>query len=716
MNDKTADDALKEILEGLDASEQELYPNDDENANFIGDSDLSGFTDFQEDQPGTATNAADIKEIGFNWGALFWLFVLLGSVAALIYTEFEKTLLSQNQSRLSTIASELNAQTNEIRYQALRVSGGDQDAFDVIENLRAGISENLTLLQSGEPATGLKPVPSSSLQEVRALDRVWKEVLPELDVLLSNRSAIEMTVSEVAMVNEITPKLLDKTEEVVTQLIRQQAEINLINVAARQRFLSQRIKADMNEFAAGAPGWESAATQFSQDVELFGQTNAMISRQGGEAVSDAVNEVETLYGELVSSSDGVINHVDEYFSMRNSADRVTEISDVLDQLSGNLRKSLGTPGEAVERQSLWILEAVALLSLLPLLWSVIRHQQKKSRASSLKAQASEDAVIRLLDEMGDLAQGDLTVEAEVTDEVTGAIADSVNFAVSEMRVLVEGMKTASFEVNNATDSTESLIARLLVSSDSQSEQITSAAKEVSEMTEAIARMSKTASQSSEQARISAEVAQKGAGAVRKTVQGMNITRNQIQDTAKRLKRLGESSQQINEIVNLIQDVTEQTNVLSLNASIQAAMAGEAGKGFAVVAEEVQRLAERSARASNDITALVQNIQQDVNNAIISMESTTEEVVSGAKMADEAGQALNEIESMSERLLETIEEVAEDAQKESTVAQTVASRMETLNSATKESDKSVSQVAISLEQMRSVAERLTQSVLGFKLPQ
>jgi twitching motility protein PilJ len=215
--------------------------------------------------------------------------------------------------------------------------------------------------------------------------------------------------------------------------------------------------------------------------------------------------------------------------------------------------------------------------------------------------------------------------------------------------------------------------------------------------------------------VSAKSAKKGADAVRNTIVGMNSTRNQIQDTSKRLKRLGESSQQINEIVNLIQDVTEQTNVLSLNASIQAAMAGEAGRGFAVVAEEVQRLADRSARASNEITDLVKTIQQDANNAIASMEATTSEVVTGATMADEAGQALDEIETISQQLLDAIERLAAQATEESESAKTVTERMNTLKNATEQSDLSVSQVAAALGQIRDVAGKLDKSVAGFTLP-
>ncbi len=678
---------------------------------------FSGFEDFNIDEFSPAAGETDIGDVGINWPALFWLVVLLGSSGSLIYSEFNDSKSIANKSHLGTTSLELDTQIREIGHQTLLASNGKNESFAAVDSLKNDIESNISLLKSGDAANQLGPISAGSTNELQLVEQSWNDINPDIDVLLNNQSAIEMTVSEVAMVNELTPKLLVKTDDVVEQLIEDQASLELINIASRQRFLTQRIKASMNEFANGSPGWEVAATQFGRDVKLFGQINGTISRQGGETVESAVDAVDTLYQELVTSADGVMNNVGDYFSMRESADKVIEATSTLGALTKALQTSIAESASPMtQQQRPLILAGVALLSLLALFWSILSHSRKFAFSNSQRTQVSEDAVIKLLDEMGDLAQGDLTVEAEVTDEVTGAIADSINFAVGEMRGLVNGIKSAAVEMNEATAGTESLIAQLLTSSDAQSEEIGTAGGEVGNMTDAIQRMSETATRSTEQARVSAEVAQKGADAVRNTVTGMNNTRNQIQETSKQLKRLGESSQQINEIVNLIQDVTEQTNVLSLNASIQAAMAGEAGRGFAVVAEEVQRLAERSGRASNEITELVKNIQQDANSAISSMEATTQEVVAGAITADEAGKALSEIETMSQNLLTTIDQVAEDAQNEAKVAVTVANRMKTLQASTSESDLSVSQVAVALEQMKSVADNLIQSVAGFKLPE
>ena len=739
MNDKKTDDALQEIFETLGESNEGIVEGGDIAAGsemgasigefpegldqvgeeglaeLIGETGIEGLEEFQESPVG-APAAEEIEEVGTNWLALLWLGIAVVSAVALVYTQVTDVIHAESRARLERSSSELDFQSRDMGYQALLATSGNTESFAKISSLKDGINNSLAQLTGADGESGADSLPGISGNTLAEIQGIWEQVQVEVDILLNNQNAIDMTVGEVAMVNELTPQLLAKTDELVEQLIQDGASLELINLASRQRFLTQRIKASINEFASGAPGWEVAATQFGQDVKLFGEINDSIRLRGGPAISDAANEVELAYQELINSADGVMNNVGDYFSLRNASSNVVSSSASLSELTRSLHIEVTGHSDAPGIAQLpYVLGGITFVSLLLLFWSIYSHSKKSGEVQAQRTQVSEDAVIKLLDEMGDLAQGDLTVEAEVTDEVTGAIADSINFAIGEMRGLVKGISGAAEEMNSATESTESLIAQLLSSSDVQSQEIENAASEVKEMTEAINRMNKSATRSTEQARVSAEVAQNGANAVRNTVRGMTTTRNQIQETAKQLKRLGESSQQINEIVNLIQDVAEQTNVLSLNASIQAAMAGEAGRGFAVVAQEVQRLADRSARASNEITELVKNIQQDANSAITSMEATTEEVVSGATTADEAGKALNEIEAMSQNLLKTIDQVAEDARNESRVAQTVAERMTALLSSTAESDLNVSQVAVAMEQMRTVAEQLNQSISGFKLP-
>jgi len=329
-------------------------------------------------------------------------------------------------------------------------------------------------------------------------------------------------------------------------------------------------------------------------------------------------------------------------------------------------------------------------------------------------QDNQEAVLQLLDEMGDLADGDLTVKAQVRDSITGAIADSINYTIDSLRDLVTEINRATEQVTSATSVAQGTSAQLLTAAETQSEQIMQTTDAVTDMTRSILQVSSNAAQASEVAQRSLEAANQGSQAVQNTISGMNEIRTQIQETSKRIKRLGESSQEISEIVELISDITEQTNILALNAAIQAASAGEAGRGFTVVAEEVQRLAERSSEATKQISAIVKTIQTDTHGAVMAMEKSTEGVVEGARVADAAGQALSEIETVTNNLARLIQSIsiATNAQTES--ATTVANNMQMIQEITTQTTEGTQLTADSVGQLTSLAEELRSSVAGFKL--
>ncbi len=329
-------------------------------------------------------------------------------------------------------------------------------------------------------------------------------------------------------------------------------------------------------------------------------------------------------------------------------------------------------------------------------------------------QANQMAVLNLLDEMGDLADGDLTVRAEVRENITGAIADSINYTIDSLRDLVTGINRASEQVNTATGQAQATSDKLLSAAEKQSSQITETTDAVTNMTRSILQVSSNASQASQVAQRSLQAATQGSQAVQNTIAGMNGIREQIQETSKRIKRLGESSQEIGEIVELISDITEQTNILALNAAIQAASAGEAGRGFTVVAEEVQRLAERSSEATKQIGAIVKTIQTDTNSAVSAMERSTEGVVEGARLSDEAGKALTEIETVSNSLARLIQSISTATEAQTEVASTVTRNMQQIQEITSQTTQGTKLTAESVGQLTKLAEELRDSVAGFKL--
>jgi len=362
-----------------------------------------------------------------------------------------------------------------------------------------------------------------------------------------------------------------------------------------------------------------------------------------------------------------------------------------------------------------IAAGLALLLLLFLGVNLIRDQQRRYQVSAELNQRNQEAILRLLDEMGSLAEGDLTVKATVTEDITGAIADSVNFAVEALRSLVTTINETAVQVSAAAQETQATAMHLAEAAEHQAQQITSASAAINEMATSIDNVSKNSAESAEVAQRSVQIAANGAQIVRQTIQGMDSIRDQIQETSKRIKRLGESSQEIGSIVELINDIAEQTNILALNAAIQAASAGEAGRGFAVVADEVQRLAERASGATKRIETLVQTIQSDTNEAVSSMEQTTSEVVSGARLAEDAGLALGEIEKVSNDLAELIQNISTAARQQSAAATNISATMNVIQEITTQTSVGASQTAESIGNLAQLASDLRRSVADFKLP-
>ena len=326
----------------------------------------------------------------------------------------------------------------------------------------------------------------------------------------------------------------------------------------------------------------------------------------------------------------------------------------------------------------WIPIGLVGLALLLIIGLQVLHSksaifERTAREQAEQNERNQQAILRLLDEMGSLADGDLTVEATVTEDITGTIADSFNFAIEELRKLVATVNETALMVDTATKQTENTAAHLAKAADNQAREINAATESIVSMAASIEEVSGNAERSSDVARHSVEVAHKGGEAVRRTIDGMNAIRETIQETSKRIKRLGESSQEIGNIVELINDIAEQTNILALNASIQASMAGEAGRGFAVVADEVQRLAERSTNATKQIEVLVRTIQADTNEAVVSMERSTTDVVGGALLAENAGAALDEIEQVSNQIASLVQNISSSARQQAGSAADVTRR-------------------------------------------
>ena len=362
-----------------------------------------------------------------------------------------------------------------------------------------------------------------------------------------------------------------------------------------------------------------------------------------------------------------------------------------------------------------IVALVGIVAVIGVAWLIIRDGQARLRDQAEQNVRNQEAILQLLDELADLADGDLRVTASVTENFTGAIADSINFAIDQMRGLVSNINRISVQVASAATETQGTALNLAEASENQAREISDASTAINQMASSIDQVSMNASESATVAERAVEIAGKGGVVVRNTIGGMDRIRDQIQETSKRIKRLGESSQEIGDIVSLINDIADQTNILSLNAAIQASMAGDAGRGFAVVADEVQRLAERASAATKQISALVKTIQSDTNEAVISMEQTTTEVVQGARLAQDAGVALEEIEGTSKNLAELIQSISDAARQQAATAGHISNTMAVIQEITSTTSQGTEATASSIGELATMADEMRNSVEGFKLP-
>ncbi|HLY52164.1 MAG TPA: methyl-accepting chemotaxis protein [Steroidobacteraceae bacterium] len=382
---------------------------------------------------------------------------------------------------------------------------------------------------------------------------------------------------------------------------------------------------------------------------------------------------------------------------------------------------LQPPGATLLSWAPLSLAAASLVAVLIALVAALRTRRMvaRQRASADARQQENDrnqqAILRLLDELSSLADGDLTVQATVTEDITGAIADSINYAVDALRGLVTTINASAIQLDSATRQTQALSQHLAKASGAQSKQIASATESAASMAGSVEEVSGNAERASDVARHSVEVAHKGGDAVRRTIDGMNAIRETIQETSKRIKRLGESSQEIGNIVELINDIAEQTNILALNASIQSSMAGDAGRGFAVVADEVQRLAERAANATKQIEVLVRTIQTDTNEAVVSMERSTTDVVGGALLAENAGAALEEIEQVSNQIASLVQNIFSSARAQTAAAQNIARNMGVLKEISAQTAESTNATSVAIAKLAELSAGLRKAASGFRLP-
>lgn len=605
-----------------------------------------------------------------------------------------------------------------------RIAQGRPLAFEALSDLDIEFSSNAEALTQ----ENLEPSALSSSAEWLELVEPLKQEFGSISSAISSGMALKGRVSNsgpaLRQLRNQLPILVGESQKLAAKLTSSLSPVSQVHTASQ---VSLQLEQLDDGFLAAAAGVEAANTteNASLRIENIGQLlNALLEGDRDLGIKRVTNVAarETLES-LANAFNGLRGDFELQGSVSADLQSASALANGVARNQSRLKGLLEQYGVEVDKhfeQSdvIWklgiALGALAVLALLLMVAQVQRDNRRQLQAIQEANQKSQNAILQLLDEMSTLADGDLTVEATVSEEITGAIADSVNYAIDEMRKLVQTINLSSVRVENTAKQTQSTTLELSESSKEQANQIERVSESIEDLNRSIDKVSQNAEDSAEVADSSVSLSQKGVRTVRGTIEGMDVIREKIQDTSKRIKRLGESSQEIGDIVGLITDIADQTNILALNAAIQASAAGEGGRGFAVVADEVQRLAERSSNASKQIEALVKTIQADTNEAVQSMEQSTSHVVRGANLAEDSGRALEEIETVSHRLAKLITDISGEAREQAILSDKVTELMGSIQRITGQTVAGTNDTALAVGELVEQSRFLKQSVEGFKL--
>jgi twitching motility protein PilJ len=623
------------------------------------------------------------------------IFFVLTAIAA-----YRSNREESNSVRYVGQSSRLLMLSQRLAKDAQQALSGNSDAFDELEASRANMTDILAELDKGKGS--LPPTAGASRVALNTFMKGANKTLADVQTLQAGRAGLVTLAVTLSAIDSVSTELRSLTQKMTDAFRGAQKE-----QATRFALEVERIGKDASRLLEVDVSIEQVA-QVAIDLNA-----AEDSLNTLPAADENVTAAKELFVTTRSSVEILISQVRNLVAAKSAAKAIVDDSDSLFKGAQLLVDSYQSTALIPIRIAL-AFGLLLLLSLLLMVKAYVDDSRRRAEEAARTNSQNQSAILRLMNEMGDLADGDLTVRATVTEDVTGAIADSLNYTTEEFRKLVSRIIDAVEQMGLATKNAENISRGLLDAAQKQAREIKTAGESVELMTKSIKEVDSSAVKSAEVARRTLVVTEQGAQAVRNTISGMDGIREQIQDTSKRIKRLGESSQEIGEIVDLISDITEQTNVLALNAAIQAASAGDAGRGFSVVAEEVQRLAERSGEATKQIGALVKTIQGDTHDAVAAMEKSTLGVVEGAKLSDMAGQSLREIERVSNELAALINSISTSTQVQTDMASEVASVMDDILEITVQTTEGTRLTANSIKQLNDLATGLRGSVAGFKL--
>ena len=665
--------------------------------------------------------------------------------ATFVWINSSHSILASTQTQIAGDALMHSQRIGKATPNAIQ---GNTEAFKQLEESRKELTRDLLVLSKGGDYQGRAiDAPNAHMGSVlKETEKLWSHSDKAAETILKLKKELTGFGRTLQKLNTMSPILLELTEQISMLKAQAGATPREISAAGQLVMLTQRLGRNANEFLTSEGVNPETAFLLGKDTNTFRDiTEGFLN--GSEVLRlvatkdvdtrEKLTELKSAFDEYQQLVAIILGNLQNFTAAKKSEQLIFAENETLKQRIADLQKSYRAEEDSLH-WSFWLMigcAGLALMSAIGITLVLLLDGRNRTKEADQRRQEAEEqrlqalrqeeeakrandqnqaAILRLMNELQEVADGDLTVQATVSEDITGAIADSVNYTVEELRGLVGRVTKTAEQVTSASNQAQNISNELLVASQRQSREIQETGQAVLEMAVQITDVSKSANESAEVARQSVGAAEQGTRAVEDAIKGMNEIREQIQETSKRIKRLGESSQEIGEITELISDITEQTNVLALNAAIQAASAGEAGRGFSVVAEEVQRLAERSGEATKQIGALVRTIQTDTHDAVAAMEKSTQGVVEGARLSDAAGAALSEIRSVSNRLADLIQSISAATEQQATSANGVAQNIQNILTVTEQTQQGTQQTAQSIRELSKLAEELKNSVSRFRV--
>ncbi len=665
--------------------------------------------------------------------------IVVSFVTALVFLGLD-TRQANDGAMLHQLVGDALTHSQRLAKSAPNAMLGNPDGVKQLIESRDQLARAVGALKVGEnPDTGRAlAISGGTAASMEKMEQSWNAVESAAATLIAQQKPLQSLAQVRKAVAESNREFLENAQVIAQHKLQSNAPARDVSVTGDLVMLTQKLAKDVNQLLLGNSVNVDAAKSLRADLAYFremtdtlqnGSDRLRIAPLADGESKRALAEIKQQFQKFAQPLDQILQEIEKIQSAKRAEGTIFSESESLRLQLQSVQQSMRLADS--RNWNLWLAAMFALVGLL-ILFALVRAylnesrkradeaEQQKGVAERLEQEAkrtndqNQTAILRLMNELQEVADGDLTVQATVSEDITGAIADSVNYTVEELRNLVSRINSTAELVNEASSKAQMIASSLQAASDQQSREIRDTGEAVLRMAQQINEVSARASESVDVARQSLGASQEGARAVQNAIAGMNGIRDQIQETAKRIKRLGESSQEIGEIVELISDITEQTNVLALNAAIQAASAGEAGRGFTVVAEEVQRLAERSGEATKQISALIRTIQTDTQDAVAAMERSTQGVVEGTKLSDEAGRALGDIGVVSTQLAELIEDFSSTTSKQAASAGTVAQSIQRILLVTEQTSEGTLQTAGSIRQLSELAQELKSSVSRFKV--